>query len=215
MTVAVSLERVSRVFGSLEILRAVDLEVNLGEAAAVVGPSGIGKTTLLRIVATIDRPTKGKLFLLGRDVTSASRKELAELRWSDVAFSFQEPVLLPDLTALENVLIPCMPRSDRDGLENYKEKASNLLERLGLLERLEFRPSQLSAGQKKRVDLARALLNDPPILVVDEPTSNLDEESAKIITDTLRERLEENSAIVFSTHRDQQLLAVADMHLKL
>jgi ABC-type lipoprotein export system ATPase subunit len=132
-----------------------------------------------------------------------------------LGFSFQEPVLLPGLTALDNVLLPCIPRAKSMEFSNFKERAIMLLEALGLRDRVGFKPHQLSTGQKKRVDLARALINNPKVLITDEPTTNLDEESAQIIAEMLKKRLEEGFTILLATHQDQTLLSMAKVKLKL
>lgn len=212
---AVILKEVSRSFKNVPIFRGVNLKVNWGEMAAVVGPSGIGKTTLLRIVGTLDRPTEGEVKVCGTDVNTLNRGELAELRWSCLGFSFQEPMLLPGLIALDNVLLPCIPRVKSAKFSHFKKRAIMLLEALGLRDRISFKPHQLSVGQKKRVDLARALINNPKVLVADEPTTNLDEESARIIAEMLKECLEKDSTILLATHQDQNLLSIASVRLEL
>ncbi len=212
---AVILKEVSRSFKNIPIFRGVNLKVNWGEMAAVVGPSGIGKTTLLRIVGTLDRPTEGEVKVCGTDVNTLNRGELAELRWSCLGFSFQEPMLLPGLIALDNVLLPCIPRVKSAKFSHFKKRAIMLLEALGLRDRISFKPHQLSVGQKKRVDLARALINNPKVLVADEPTTNLDEESARIIAEMLKECLEKDSTILLATHQDQNLLSIASVRLEL
>lgn len=212
---AVILKGVSRSFKNVPIFRGVNLKVNWGEMAAVVGPSGIGKTTLLRIVGTLDRPTEGEVKVCGTDVNTLNRGELAELRWSCLGFSFQEPMLLSGLIALDNVLLPCIPRVKSAKFSHFKKRAIMLLEALGLRDRISFKPHQLSVGQKKRVDLARALINNPKVLVADEPTTNLDEESARIIAEMLKECLEKDSTILLATHQDQNLLSIASVRLEL
>lgn len=212
---AVILKEVSRSFKNIPIFRGVNLKVNWGEMAAVVGRSGVGKTTLLRIVGTLDRPTEGEVKVCGTDVNTLNRGELAELRWSCLGFSFQEPMLLSGLIALDNVLLPCIPRVKSAKFSHFKKRAIMLLEALGLRDRISFKPHQLSVGQKKRVDLARALINNPKVLVADEPTTNLDEESARIIAEMLKECLEKDSTILLATHQDQNLLSIASVRLEL
>jgi len=214
-SLAVVLKGVGRTFKNLPIFKSIDLTVKWGEAVAIVGPSGIGKTTLLRIIGTLDNPTEGKVRVCESDVNTLDTRELAELRWNCLGFSFQEPVLLPGLTALDNILLPCIPRVGPAELRQFKERAMMLLEALGLKDRIGFKPHQLSVGQRKRVDLARALINSPKVLIADEPTTNLDEESAQIIAEMLKKRLEEGFAIILATHRDQNLLSMASIKLEL
>jgi len=212
---SVVLEDVGKSFGATSVFKHVSLEAKWGEAVAVLGPSGAGKTTLLRIVGTLDNPTEGSVEVGGVYINKLGRSELAELRWSCLGFSFQEPLLLPDITALENVLLPCIPRMNSSKLKEFRQKALKLLEILGLSDRAFFKPHQLSVGQKKRVDLARALINDPKILIVDEPTTNLDVESAQIIEGILRKQIENGFTLFLTTHRDQNLLSMASTKIEL
>ena len=211
----VRLRNVGRSFGSKPIFKGVDLEVSEGEAAAILGPSGMGKTTLLRIIGTLDKPTEGEVYVCGEDVLRLSRAQLAELRWSSIGFGFQEPLLLPGMSSLDNVLLPCLPRSKGGEFKRYKEKAVSLLGEVGLGERVSYKPHQLSVGQKKRVDLVRAIINDPKVLIVDEPTTNLDLESATIIGDMIRRVIKDNRTVILTTHQDQNLLSMVKVQLKI
>lgn len=211
----VNLRNVGRTFGSKPIFKNVNLEVSSGEAAAILGPSGMGKTTLLRIIGTVDRPTEGGVQICGKDVLNLSKNELADLRWSSIGFTFQEPILLPDLSSIDNVLLPCLPRVKGEAMEKYRDKAIQSLTEMGLADRLTYRPSQLSVGQKKRVDLARALINDPRLVIADEPTTNLDEESASIIGGMLRKVIENGRTVVLTTHQDKGLLDMAVKKLRI
>jgi len=211
----VKLINVGRSFGSKPVFRGVNLEVMKGEMAAIQGPSGIGKTTLLRIIGTLDKPTEGEVYVCGKDVLKLSRAELAELRWNSLGFAFQEPILLPGLSSLDNVLLPCIPRAKGSELGKYRMKALDLLTELGLKERISYKPHQLSVGQKKRVDLARALINNPDLLIVDEPTTNLDRESSMIIADLLKGSLSKKGTIILTTHLDQNLLDMSNVKLEI
>jgi ABC-type lipoprotein export system ATPase subunit len=211
----IRLRNVGRSFGSKPIFKGVNLEVSEGEAATILGPSGMGKTTLLRIIGTLDKPTEGEVYVCGEDVLRLSRAQLAELRWSSIGFGFQEPLLLPGMSSLDNVLLPCLPRSKGGEFRRYKDKAVSLLEEVGLGERISYKPHQLSVGQKKRVDLVRAIINDPKLLIVDEPTTNLDAESATIIGDMIRRVIKDSRTVILTTHQDQNLLSMADIQLKI
>jgi ABC-type lipoprotein export system ATPase subunit len=209
----VELRDLGRTFEKTHVFSHISLEVAKGEAAAILGPSGLGKTTLLRIIGTLDRPTSGEVKICGMDVLALGKQDLADLRWERIGFSFQEPTLLPGLSVLDNVLLPCFPRVKGEKLKGYREKAVGLLTALGLGERLNYRPHQVSVGQKKRADLARALINDPDVIIVDEPTTNLDSESAEIISGKLRRVVEEGRTVVLTTHVDQSLLDLSKVRL--
>jgi putative ABC transport system ATP-binding protein len=211
----VELRDLGRTFENTHVFSHIDLEVAKGEAAAIMGPSGLGKTTLLRIIGTLDVPTRGEVKICGEDVLSMDKSELADLRWERIGFSFQEPTLLPGLSVLDNVLLPCFPRIKGEKLDGYREKATDLLASLGLGERLNYRPHQISVGQKKRADMARALINDPDVIIVDEPTTNLDSESAEIISGMLRRVVEEGRTVVLTTHVDQSLLDLSKVRLEI
>ena len=167
-----SAKGITKSFGSLQVLRGLDLEVAPGEVVAIMGASGAGKTTLLQILGTLLRPDGGSLTIDGTDVLALSQKEIASFRGRRIGFVFQAHHLLPEFSAEENVMIPALIAgvSARDA----RAKARELLERVGLAERLTHKPGELSGGEQQRVAIARALVNAPAILFADEPTGNLD-----------------------------------------
>jgi lipoprotein-releasing system ATP-binding protein len=183
VTPAVELKHVSKRFpsagGELTVLGDVSLNLNLGEALAITGPSGAGKSTLLYIMGTLEVPTAGQVRLLGQDPFSLKESDLAGFRNRHVGFVFQDHYLLPQCTVLENVLIPTLARGG--GGEAEQARARLLLERVGLLQRLGHRPSELSGGERQRVAICRALINQPSLLLADEPTGNLDTATARLV----------------------------------
>lgn len=178
------------------ILFGIDLKIAKGESVAIVGPSGSGKSTLLNIIGTLDSPTSGKILLDDNDLTALNEKELSLLRNEKIGFIFQMHHLLPQLTVFENVLIPTLVKG-----HNAKERAKNLLEKVGLSHRLNYRPGQLSGGECQRVAVVRALINQPKLLLADEPTGSLDSESADNLTDLLLQlNKDEETALIVVTH---------------
>ncbi|MFN3649807.1 MAG: ABC transporter ATP-binding protein [Armatimonadota bacterium] len=183
------------------VLAGVDLRVAPGESVAIVGPSGSGKSTLLNIIGTLDRPTAGTVRLGGRDVTSLDEQALAALRNREIGFIFQLHHLLPQCTVLENVLVPTLAGGAEKRREPAEARARRLLERVGLGARLDHRPGQLSGGERQRAAVVRALINEPPLLLADEPTGALDRASAENLADLLVElNREEGVALVVITH---------------
>ena len=195
----------------IEALAGVDFRADRGEMVTVIGPSGSGKSTMLNLVGLLDTPSEGTVQLDGRDVTDFSEDELTEERRSEIGFVFQAFHLLPMLTAAENVELPSMWDTTRD----RSERAVDLLGRVGLDDRLEHTPEELSGGQKQRVAIARALINEPDVLLADEPTGNLDQDTGRTILDELtRLKRAEDVAIVAVTH-DEQLVDYADRVVRL
>ncbi len=184
--------------GPLEVLRGIDFDLARGEAVAVMGPSGSGKSTLLHIVGTLDRPTSGTVRLEDIDPFQLPEPELAAFRNRRIGFVFQDHYLLPQCSVLENVLIPTLVGPAR--VEREK-RARYLLERVGLAHRLRHRPSELSGGERQRVAVARALINQPGLLLADEPTGNLDRRSAQAVAALLLElAAQENAILITVTH---------------
>jgi ABC-type lipoprotein export system ATPase subunit len=184
----------------LIVLEAVSLELGTGESLAIVGPSGSGKSTLLHLIGTLDRPTSGEITLAGRDLSRLKDEELAGIRNRQIGFVFQFHYLLPQCTVLENVLVPTLVGNRQTG-GSVTERATRLLTRVGLAERLNHRPGQLSGGERQRVAVVRALINQPELLLADEPTGALDQASAKQLAQILIElNREEGVALIVVTH---------------
>jgi lipoprotein-releasing system ATP-binding protein len=189
--------------GPLTVLRDLNLELQRGEALAVMGPSGSGKSTLLHVLGTLDRPTTGTVRLDGKDPFALSERDLADFRNRNVGFIFQDHHLLPQCTVLENVLIPTLVgHDDRDKVKAW---ARQLLERVGLSGRLDHRPAELSGGERQRVAVARALIHRPMLLLADEPTGNLDRRTARAVGQLLLELHGEQQTILVVVTHSQEL----------
>lgn len=185
------------------ILANVNLAIFHGDFTAITGPSGSGKTSLLYLMGGLDRPTRGTVILEGKDMTTMAEDELAEMRNSKLGFVYQFHFLLPEFTALENVMIPMMARG-RLNFKDARERALDILEQLGIAEKRFHKPNQLSGGQQQRVAIARALANEPLLLLADEPTGNLDSKNAEMIYDLFMKLNEElNQTIVVVTHDER------------
>ena len=186
--------------GDLVVLRGINLELQNGDALAVLGPSGSGKSTLLHLVGTLDRPTSGDITLDGENPFALADKDLARFRNRHVGFVFQDHHLLPQCSVLENVLVPTLadPRRNRFQLQ---ERAHRLLDRVGLTHRLDHRPAELSGGERQRVAIARALILKPNLLLADEPTGNLDRKTAQTVGELLLElHRQEKTILIVVTH---------------
>lgn len=210
----VSVRGLIKRFGELTVLKGIDLDIKQGEVVSIVGPSGAGKTTLLQIVGMLDTATSGAVTLCGRDVTRLKQKEMAKIRNTEIGFVFQFHQLLPEFSARENVMMPALIAG-----KSFKEaglRADSLLEMMGLAERRDHRPKQMSGGENQRVAVARALINNPRIILADEPSGSLDsknkEELHKLFFD-LRDKLGQTFVIV--TH-DEHLATLTDrtIHLR-
>lgn len=185
----------------VEVLKGVSLSIDAGDAVAVVGPSGSGKSTLLNLVGALDRPTSGRVVLSGRDLAAMSDAELAAVRAREVGFVFQLHHLLPQCTVLENVLLPTLLQPAGAARAGARGRAVELLERVGLARRAGHRPGQLSVGERQRAAVVRALINQPPLLLADEPTGSLDGAAAAEMAKLLRELNEERKvALLVATH---------------
>jgi putative ABC transport system ATP-binding protein len=199
-------KRIDTATHTVEILKGIDFEIERGQFVAIMGASGSGKSTLLGLLAGLDAPTSGQILLDGADITGLEEDELAVLRGRTVGFVFQSYQLIPTLTAEENVLLPL----DLAGERHAGDRARDLLDRVGLLDRRDHYPVQLSGGEQQRVALARAFVMRPPILMADEPTGNLDSKNGRLVLDLLLQlNQREKTTLLLVTH-DRELAAFAD-----
>lgn len=207
--VEVSNVRKSYLLGSLEVpvLSGINLKIEKGEFLAIMGPSGSGKSTLMNIIGCLDRPTEGQVFIGGEDLKRMSDEELARLRGLEIGFIFQTFNLIPRLTAFENVLLPTFANS-RISCDSRK-RSKYLLKVMGLEDRMHHKPGELSGGQAQRVSIARALINDPAILLADEPTGNLDSRTGAEILRIFIDLNKEGRTVVIVTH-DPEIAKYAD-----
>ena len=210
----IHLEGITKSFGNLEVLRDISLDITQGEVVSIVGPSGAGKTTLLQIMGTLDAPDKGEVLIHGKDVLRMKEKELSSFRNLHIGFVFQFHQLLPEFTAIENVMIPDFIAGK--GMQEAKKEAMDLLSFMGLQDRADHKPNELSGGEKQRVAVARALVNHPDVVLADEPSGSLDSQNKMELHQLffdLRNRLGQTFVIV--TH-DEGLAQMTDrtIHLK-
>ena len=207
-------EGITKSFGSLQVLKGIDLTIGEGEIVAIVGPSGAGKTTLLQIIGTLDAPDSGKLYINGTETVRLSEDKLAAFRNRNIGFVFQFHQLLPEFTALENVMIPALIAREKPAVA--EKRAKEILDFMNLTDRMSHKPNELSGGEKQRVAVARALINNPSVILADEPSGSLDtknkEELHKLFFD-LRNQMHQTFVIV--TH-DEQLATDTDrvIHIK-
>ena len=205
---------ITKRFRNLQVLKGIDLTINKGEVVAIVGPSGAGKTTLLQIIGTLDTPDNGKLFINETETGKLSEKELAAFRNKNIGFVFQFHQLLPEFTALENVMIPALIA--REKASDAEKRAKEILDFMKLSDRMTHKPAELSGGEKQRVAVARALINNPAVILADEPSGSLDtknKEELHSLFFELRDQMHQTFVIV--TH-DEQLAANTDrvIHIK-
>jgi len=189
-------------FGKLPILKGIDLEIGAGEVVSIVGASGAGKTTLLQILGTLEQPDTGELLIDGVNPLSLSPNKLAAFRNHNLGFIYQFHQLLPEFTAIENVAMPALIKGD--SLKSAKEKAAVLMKRLGIEERIEHKPSELSGGEQQRVSVARSLINNPKIVFADEPSGNLDSKNSRELHELFFElRKDFGQTFVIVTHNEE------------
>lgn len=210
----IDIKDITKSFGNLQVLKGIDLHISQGEVVSIVGPSGAGKTTLLQIIGTLDKPDSGSVTINGIDVSTLNKKKLSDFRNQHIGFVFQFHQLLPEFTAIENIMIPAFIGGQSKG--EAKKRAQELLEFMGLTERAEHKPAELSGGEKQRVAVARALVNNPEIVLADEPSGSLDSKNKAELHQLffdLRDRFGQTFVIV--TH-DEELAAITDrtIHMK-
>ena len=209
----IELDNITRSFGSLQVLKGISLSIDRGEVVSITGPSGAGKTTLLQIMGSLDKPDGGKVIYDGQDITKMSEKEISAFRNRHIGFVFQFHQLLPEFTALENISIPMLIAGQ--GMRQANARAKELLELLGLADRADHKPSELSGGEKQRIAVARALANQPDVILADEPSGSLDtknKEKLHKLFFSLRDQLGQTFVIV--TH-DESLAAMTDRTIRL
>ena len=210
----IEINNITKSFGALQVLKGIDLQIGKGEVVSIVGPSGAGKTTLLQIIGTLDKPDTGTVCIDGVNVTSLSQKKLSDFRNAKLGFVFQFHQLLPEFTAIENIMIPAYIAGK--SRKEARMRAEELLQFMGLSERASHKPNELSGGEKQRIAVARALMNNPSVILADEPSGSLDtknkEELHQLFFD-LRDKYGQTFVIV--TH-DESLAAITDrtIHLR-
>lgn len=210
----IDIKNITKSFGSLQVLKGIDLHINKGEIVSIVGPSGAGKTTLLQIIGTLDKPDSGSIVIDGIDVSNLSKAKLSDFRNRHLGFVFQFHQLLPEFTALENIMIPAFIAGTSQS--EAKERAMELLKFMGLEDRASHKPNELSGGEKQRVAVARALVNKPAVILADEPSGSLDSKNKAELHQLffdLRDKFGQTFVIV--TH-DESLAATTDrtIHMK-
>lgn len=204
----IEVKNIHKSFGDLEVLKGVNLSIEKGEIVAIIGKSGAGKTTLLQLIGTLDRPTNGQVLIDGTDVFTLNDTQLAAFRNKHIGFIFQFHQLLPEFTALENVCIPAMIA--REKVADYQHRAKQLLTDLGLADRMEHKPNELSGGEKQRVAAARALMMKPSIILADEPTGSLDEKNKRELSELVLHLREQYGQTILLVTHDKDLATMAD-----
>ena len=204
----IEVKNITKSFGSLQVLKGIDLHINKGEIVSIVGPSGAGKTTLLQIIGTLDKPDTGSVCVDGIDTTTLSQKALSDFRNRHLGFVFQFHQLLPEFTAMENIMIPAFIAGTSK--KEAKARAEELLQFMSLSDRAHHKPAELSGGEKQRIAVARALMNNPAVILADEPSGSLDTQNKQALHQLffdLRDRFGQTFVIV--TH-DEQLATITD-----
>ena len=196
--------------GEVNVLKGIDLLINSGEKVALMGPSGAGKSTLIHILGLMDKPTSGTVLIDDKDITSFSPAKLAKMRKENIGFVFQFHYLLADFTVMENILMPVW-----DNRKEKKEYALHMLETMGLTDRANHMPNELSGGEQQRVALARALINNPKILFADEPTGNLDRKTGEKIEDLMFSMCSKLKTTLLVVTHSQELANLADRQIKI
>lgn len=204
----IEVKNIHKSFGTLEVLKGVDLTVEKGEIVSIIGKSGAGKTTLLQIIGTLDKPDSGSVVIDGVDVFALKEKELADFRNRHIGFIFQFHQLLPEFNALENVMMPAMIA--RVPEKEAEERAKQLLTDLGMAERLTHKPNQLSGGEKQRVAAARAMMMSPDVILADEPSGSLDESNKKELHKLLLQMREQYGQTIIIVTHDKELAEISD-----
>lgn len=204
----IKLEGITKRFDTLEVLKGIDLNIDKSEVVSIVGPSGAGKTTLLQIMGTLDKPDNGKVWIDGTEISAMKERELAAFRNKHIGFVFQFHQLLPEFTALENVMIPALIGNTSP--KEAKERAIDLLKFMGLSERGHHKPNELSGGEKQRVAVARALVNRPAVVLADEPSGSLDSHNKEELHQLFFELREHYSQTFVIVTHDEQLATITD-----
>lgn len=204
----IEVKNLCKSFGTLEVLKGVDLTVRKGEIVSIIGKSGAGKTTLLQIMGTLDKPDSGSVEIDGMNVFALKEKELADFRNRHIGFIFQFHQLLPEFTTLENVMMPAMIA--RMSEKEAEERAVKLLTELGMAERLTHKPNQLSGGEKQRVAAARAMMMSPDVILADEPSGSLDESNKKELHKLLMQMREQYGQTIIIVTHDKELAEISD-----
>lgn len=209
----IDIKGITKSFGKLQVLKGIDLHIGKGEVVSIVGPSGAGKTTLLQIIGTLDKADSGSISIDGTDISTLKKNKLASFRNSHIGFVFQFHQLLPEFTAIENVMMPALIAGK--GKKEAHERAEELLDFMGLADRAEHKPNELSGGEKQRVAVARALINNPAVILADEPSGSLDSKNKTELHElffSLRDKFGQTFVIV--TH-DESLASITDRKIEM
>ena len=209
----IDIRNITKSFGSLQVLKGIDLHIDKGEVVSIVGPSGAGKTTLLQIIGTLDRPDTGSVTVDGIDVTSLSSKKLSDFRNQHLGFVFQFHQLLPEFTAIENIMIPAYIAGMSH--KQARQRAKELLEFMGLADRASHKPNELSGGEKQRVAVARALVNEPSVILADEPSGSLDSKNKAELHQLFFDLREKYGMTFIIVTHDEGLAQLTDRTIRL